>query len=307
MHLDSLGRRHRTKSQPLGARIELSDRDVRLINALRRHNPLPTPLAYYFWRGDASAHYNSFQDRMKKLFHGASGTGPLLTRPEELNPRHGPNPEPAWYELSDLGERIAWDATSAPRVLKRDPRHHRAMGGCITASFEILAPQHGLSFVHHEDIFLHPKCPRSTREALNPIHVDGYEPDALFGLRHVDTKRAYFFVGEWDRGTESFVREDKLQNSILQKIDKLTRIFAGRLYDDVWGIPNLRALFVFTSERRIATALRHLDGHPLADRFLFRALPDFSRFAWRAPRAPIEALFLPWRVSPERRAISLVG
>lgn len=293
MNKDAIGRRKRTVRQPLGKTIQREERDDRLLRGLRRHSPLPTPLAFELARGDGKAHYNSFQDRLTKLTHGAEAFPPLVERPIELNP-HGLNPEPAWYQLSPDGDAIAWADSRAPRIPKRDQMHHRGMGACVTASFEILAPSRGLTFVHHEDMLTHEKCPAETRLAANPLLLDGYEPDALFGLRRQDNKTA-FFVAEFDRGTESFMRDDKLQTSISSKLDRLLRIFDSRSYARHWGIKNLHALFLFTAERRIDTAMRYLEGKRHAERFLFKSLPTFARYSWRAPRKPIEELFAPWQ------------
>jgi hypothetical protein len=292
MNTDTLGRRKRTVSQPIGKTIKLDERDLRLLAGLRRHNPLPTPLAFEFWKGKGPAHYNSFQDRLKKLFHGTEEVPPFLLRPPELNPRTGSNYEPAWYEPSPQGEEVAWIDT--PAVPRRDGKHHRGMGACITASFEILAPSHGARFVHHEEIFTHERCPAHIKRAKNPLLIGDYEPDALFGLENTKTNRFKFYVAEFDRGTESFTREDKLQNSITQKLDKLLKLFAARTYETHWGLPNLTALFLFTNERRIAQALAYLANEPLAKRFLFKTFPDFARYQWRAPREPLGELYTPW-------------
>ena len=291
MDTDTLGRRRRTAAQPLGQTIVLTGRDKKLLAGLRRHSPLPTHLAFEFWRDGAQAHFNSFQDRMKKLFHGTDRMRPLVERPPELNPLVGSNYEPAWYQLSPFGEQLAPDVTAPLR--RRDPLHHRGMGACATASFELLAGAHGLRFVHREEIFSHPKAPPALRAANNPLAIAGYEPDDLFGFERAG--KFSFYVAEFDRGTESFTREDKLQTSVAQKIDKLTAIFSTRTYQAAWGIPNLKAMFLFTSERRVARALQYVEGTPHADRFLFKAFPTFERFAWRAPREPMADLFTPWQ------------
>lgn len=294
MKTDTIGRRKSNTSQSTGKRVDITEFDLALFRGLRRYHPLPTPLAFHFW--NTNGHYNSFQDRMRNLNHEAFVRmglerieGPVVERPWELNPPP-PNPEPAWYELTDAGRSLA--PTTAPIIASRDPRHHRGANACVGASFELLAPHYGMEVYHEEEIYLHSGCPSETSKTKNPRQIDGYEPDALMGLRILDAGYR-FFVREQDRGV-TFSRRDPNQTSNQQKIDKLLSLFASKRYQKHWGIPNLRAMFITTSQGRIDTMLEYLKGKPYAERFLFKALPQFHRRTWKAPREPISELFEPW-------------
>lgn len=275
---------------------------MRVLEALRRHHILPTPLLFPFWSGGERANYNNFQDRLTLLFNETTTGGPFLIRPAALNPEHGPNPEPAWYALSAAGYAALQDAGGMSALPKRDSFHHRAMGGCIAASFELLAPRHGMRAIHLDEILAHQRCPSATRRARNPLQIrlgSGrlLEPDGLLGIhyRGLDGGSRYtFFAREDDRGTESFVREDKLQSSIRAKLDAYCELFAERAFEHHFGLPNLRVLFSVVGQGRLRLILDYLEGGPMNDRFLFKSFPDFARHRWRAPRAPIVELFEPW-------------
>lgn len=293
-------RRHRTKSQPIGQGVELTDRVRRVLGALRRHHVLPTPLLFPFWaKGEERAWYPSFQRVMTRLFHEEKTGGPYVVRPGELNPDFGAKCEPAWYALSPEGLAVASSLTShtspAPR---KDGWFHRAMGACIGASFELGASRRGFRYMPLEELLSLDECPESTRRSNEPLVVKlprtgRLEPDDLFGIHYVGTGKRYF-AREDDRGTESFTRADKLQNSVKEKLDRYIELFQSEAYLTHWGLRNLKVLFITTQPGRIPTMLKYLEGKPYADRFLFKALPEFAPKSWTAPRAPLEALYEPW-------------
>lgn len=303
MKTDTKGRRKSNTSQSTGKEVRLTtEYDFPLFRGLRRYYPLPTPLVKLFWKPDGN-HY-SFQERGKWLNHekvvylpsGERIDGPMLERPWELNPPP-PNNEPAWYMLTPTAAALA--PTDAPVISYRDPMHHRGANACVGASFELLAPSHGMEAIHHEEIFLHPNCPPATRELKNPLQIDDYEPDALFALHDLsqgERKGFNFYVREQNRGV-GWSRKDPSQTSNKEKVDKLLKLFASRRYQAVWGIPNLRAMFLMTNQGSIDTALDYLRGKKYGERFLFKSLPQFHTRTWKAPRAPIAELFEPWQTT----------
>lgn len=303
MKLDSLGRRSRNQSQPSGKAVELTPRVLRVLGALRRHHYLPTPFLFLYFKDEQGGYFTRFREVMSKLFHEkntVSGdiAGPFVTRPASLNPNYGPNPEPAWYGLSAAGRAVAQAGKPVAVPGKRDPDHHRAMGGAIGASFELLAPTHGLEYLHLEDILADARCPEFTRQAKTPLYLKlragNLEPDDLFGFRDGDGK-ALFFVREDDRGTESFFRTDRMQSSFRAKLDRYMEFFGTRAYAERWGIPAPRVLIACTDESRVRLTLDYLKDKPHGRLFYALALPSFGRTRWRAPREPIAALFGDWQ------------
>jgi hypothetical protein len=294
--VDGIDRRLRTASQSTDKGVVLSKRDLQLFAALRRHAPLPTHLAFQFWRGAERAYFPYFQERLRDLFHERKGGGPFLVRPPELNPQWALG-EPAWYNLSKAGLAFAASLLERGRAIpKHDPLFHRAMGACIGASFELGATGRGMRYIHCEEILARPTCPEATRRSANPLLVSiGHgklEPDDLFGV-YAPGVGYRFFVREDDRGTESFDRSNRLQSSIRAKLDKYIELMTRGEYRVQWGVPNLRVMFVTTVPGRIETLRAYLRGKAHADRFLFKALPTFGAI-WRAPREPLDELFDPW-------------
>lgn len=296
-HVDGINRRLRTASQPTHKGVTLTTRDLRLFAALRRHGPLPTHIAFEFWRGEERAYFPYFQERVRDLFHEMRGGGPFLIRPPELNPQWALG-EPAWYDLSAAGRIAASVALDQSYPIpKRDPLFHRAMGACIGASLELGAPSRGLRYIGLDEILNRPTCPAATRQAANPLLVDisagKLEPDYLFGL-HSPGVGYRFFAREDDRGTESFHRTDRLQSSIRVKLDKYVQLMATGGFQARWGVPNLRVMFVTTSPGRLEMLLEYLRGKRCSDRFLFKAVASFGTI-WKAPRQPLGQLFEPWK------------
>jgi hypothetical protein len=304
MKTDTLGRRKRTESIPSEGMLRMTDGASGVLRALRRHPVLPTPLLYPFWRGDKKGDYTHFQKEMAKLFCadrvlGSDLRGKLVDKPPALNPDFGPQYEPNWYELTPAGRALSEGPVVLPTP--RDHEFHRAMGSSIDASFEITAPQHGLEYLHLEDILIHPKCPPATRAATNPLLIQTtlgkLEPDGLFALRHpgLEGKPVHrFYAREDDRSTESFHRSQGGQNSLQDKIDKYLAVFANRTYWHHFGIINMDVLFCVTQPGRIQTCLDYLRDKPFGDRFLFKVFPSFGVRRWRAPRAPVEDVYTPW-------------
>lgn len=290
--VDAIDRRHRDKSQPIGAGYELTDGVLRVLRALR-DGPLPTPILFEHYRGTEPSSYKYFQGVMTRVFHEKTHGGPFVYRPAALNPEP-PTREPAWYALTPAGEVLFKKETrySAP---KTDPLKHRAMGSCIAASFELLAPNYGIDYFDAEDIYAHEKCPKQTLTLANPLLLQTpagkLEPDGLMGFKYAEGFS--FFVREEDRGTESVEREDMSQTALKEKFEKYACVFGSKLYRQQWGLPNLRVLFTTTRPGRITTILKLLDGKPYADKFLFEALPNFG-VKWSSPRAPLAEVFEPW-------------
>lgn len=289
MKTDALNRRKRTETQPTGKNPRLTSDVLAFLEGLRRYHPLPTRLAFEFYPG--ITYYPSFQERLTDLTHERpDGEQPVIRRTEYFNPKGVLNSEPVWYELSDRGERIARGNAKNPLdVPERDHIKHRAFNACVGASLEVAKPDH-MELVHLEDIVAHDRCPALTKRLSNPLLLSlgkqYVEADRLFGFKRGGGFD--FYAVEIDRATETN------QRTIHDKLDRWSTVMTGKYHRSFWGIPNLKIMFITTAPGRIESLLAYLRGKPNADRFLFKAFPQFGD-DWRAPRRPLVELFEPWR------------
>jgi hypothetical protein len=309
-------RRSRNRVEPLDERIDLTDRDRRVFAALDRHGPLPTPILFEFWRGDADGYYGYFQNRMTQLANEQMEGVPYLARPIELNPPSGSKSEPIWYDLTSLSrlELSEKGLLSQHYPARKDKMQHRAMGACVGASIELAAREYGIRYISGEEMLAHANCPDATRLSKNPLRIalssGKLEPDAIFGLQYPSAGYR-FFAREDDRGTESYARADEMQTSLKEKLDKYTELMRTGAYRTWLGVSSFRVMFVTTQPGRVNTIRqRYLKGHPYADLFLLKAVapkeqgePSFG-VDWYAPRAPLEDLFGSWQTGDKPFDIS---
>jgi hypothetical protein len=287
-------RRKPYKPVSTGKLVLVQPREAYLGAAIERHGPLPRDIAYPFWAHGNGAAISIFKERMKHLVHEKVGGGPFLTRPWQLNP-DGPNPEPAWYDnaeaMRDLVARAGYHLAK-PRT---DYMPHRAMNACISASIELGAMRDGVPFISKEQILAHEKCPPETAKSATPLRIKlsktDLTPDNLIGLKP-ETYRYYTIEG--DRATMT-------PDAIEEKFDRYEEFFDRLLFKEVWGIRNLKVLFVTTEgeretqRQRIKTIMHRLRNKRHADKYLFKAVKGFSTQLWRAPRAPLWELWEePW-------------
>lgn len=291
MKTDALNRRKRTEIQPTGKDPVLNGAVLNLLEGLRRYHPLPPRLAFRLWNG--GNYYPYFQDKLTDLTHERpGGEAPVILRSEYFNPKGVLNSEPVWYELSPRGYAIAEGRAPHPiELLERDHIKHRAFNASVGASFEVLAPEYGLSLLTLEDILAHKRCPEATRTLRNPLAIPlpgerHVEPDRLFGLSYGEN-RFRFFAVEIDRATETNRR------TVFGKLDRWSEVMSAGLHTSFYGLPNMRVMFITTAPGRITQLLQYLDGKPHADKFVFKALPNFGDH-WRAPREPVAELFDQW-------------
>lgn len=289
MNTDALNRRRRTDVQPTGKDPQLNPPMLDLLEGLRRYHPLPPKIAFHLWPG--GNYYPYFQDKLTDFTNERpDGEEPVIVRPEYFNPKGVLNSEPVWYDLSPRGRRIALSLASHPlSIPERDHMKHRAFNACVGASFEVLVPEN-VRHIHLEEIIAHGNCPTATRALKNPLliplpHGKHVEPDRLMGLERPD---GFSFFGiEVDRATESNIR------TVFEKLDNWITVMDRGIFRSFYGLPNFRVLFITTAPGRIDSYLDYLQGKPKADRFLFKALPNFG-VHWTAPRAPIAELYEPW-------------
>lgn len=288
-------RRFRSSSQATGKAYVLTPRKLRILQALR-HGPAPTALLNRPFYGGQPGWHGTVQKNLTDLFHEEYEGQKLVYRPGELNPDKGPGCQQAVYDLTPKGMEVAEVHVSVPR---RDHPRHRVMGACIDLSFEQLGPEHGVVFHDQEEVLAHPNCPSETQNSGNPllIELDGakLEPDRLFKFESKATGLFRYWAREDCRGTVDFSNSSTKKISNKEKLDHYLELLTSKVYQKHWGLPNLSIMFVMTSEDRIDNMIHYLQGKKYAERFHFKALPQFSTKKWEYPKEPISELFTPWR------------
>ncbi len=305
-------RRHRTRQQADNRPAALTPGISRVLQLLRHCHVASTDLMFRAWCGEGRGNEVHFRNLMTRVFHnplklphGGFSETPVVFRPGELNPDKGAKCEPAWYALTPAGQALAQEGHSIALAGKRDHWHHRAMGGSVAASFQLLAPEFGLAYGTLEDILLRPKCPPGTKTAANPLILQlddrRLEPDDFFRLEYQrpDESAAFrYFAREDDRATEQIIERKTTGYSTTSSVeDKLLRhleVIAKGVFRTHFGITSYRVLFITTAPGRIDPLLDFLRGKPGAEFILFKALPNFSTDHWCAPREPMRQLFEPW-------------
>lgn len=283
---DTLNRRIRFAApQPLGKRIQLSDGDIAVFEALHRHGPLPSNYLFPF---SGTTHLNSFQHRLTKLYNGAPAGG-YLTRPQKQFESFFANYQPIIYDLNDRSTQVLSElGRLSPFINRTDPFLHRLMGACFGASIELAARKARLCYLSRSELLVKKgnamELPLSQFAARKVL-----VPDDVFALRSGDTMR--FYAVEIDRNTESIERSKRDQNTFGKKIDGYLDVMQHRTYRTHWGALNLSVLIVTTNATHMENMRKYLRGKnaEFARRFTFKALPTFGA-NWRVPSVVTDIL-----------------
>jgi hypothetical protein len=106
MDTDNLKRRLRSsKPQPNDNRIELSERDFRIFEALHRHGPLPTHYLYELTK-DLGRNFAAHQHRLTKLYNGTKDGTTFLTRPAQQFASYEARYQPLIYDLTPMAKHV---------------------------------------------------------------------------------------------------------------------------------------------------------------------------------------------------------
>jgi hypothetical protein len=285
---DALQRRLRhTKPQPVGNRIELSERDFSIFAAINRHGPLPAPYLFALTK-HLCKNETATQHRLTKLYNGTLTSPPLLSRPSQQFASFKARYQPLVYDLTPAAEKLL--AGRGTVIAKRgDPFVHRLMTACVTASIELGCKQRGLRYIPQAEILA-----RNSSKLPLPLRHGALIPDGLFGIEY--PIGFLFFAVELDRGTESIHRSNASQTGFGGKLESYLEVFESRSFKTHWGIPNLMVLTVTTSASRIgniAACLRARTDEKQAQRFLFRTKPEFGP-NWSVPAVMDDLLSEPW-------------
>lgn len=304
MATDLLNRRLRyARPSPLVRRIVLTEADYLLFEAINRHGPLPTHYLYEFTK-HIRRDYTHLQNRLTEFYNGDTN-GPWLTRPPQQFAGFEARYQHVVYDLAPRAKIALAERGTTTRFGPRrtDPFLHQLMQACIASSLELCAPSKGLRYIPREEILTHPKCPRLTRDAHNPmaIPISGLGqkaliPDDLFGLEYPSVGFR-FFAMEIDRNTESIERRNLKQRAFGAKIAGYLDILRRQTYRTHWGVPNLHILTVTTNSTHARNILEYVEkqGDPkYADRFAIASESSFGA-GWRVPKDVLSKLLdEPW-------------
>lgn len=310
MQLDARHRRLRTAPpQPDGRGIVLSERDYLIFEAINRHGPLPATYLYELTRHlPNTKHYQTFQNRLTKLYNGycanhrthryiANDAGrsvldpkhtcspvSYLSRPEQQWAAADAKYQPIIHDLAPQAA-VVLAERGVPLRTRSDPFLHRLMSACVGASFELGARRSGLVYADQARLFSHPKCPPETRADPNPLAlpVPGGTliPDNLFGIQR---DRPRFFAVEIDRKTES-INSEVAKSAYGRKLRGYLHVLRSETYRRRWGIPNLSVLTVTTNQmhlQHMREFYNALDASDLAEYFLFTSVSGFGS-NWKVP------------------------
>lgn len=293
--LDTLNRRIRyAKAQPQGKRIVLAETDIKVFEAIHRHGHLPSPFLFAF---SGTENFNSFQDRLTKLYNGASENGPYLLRPEKQFASIFADVQHLVYDLNRHSKEVIIEKWSP--FLRHDNHFvHQLMGACVGASIELGCPAKGVKYIPRHDVLSKKGNPMRI-----PLATSSLIPDDLFGIERDGSYR--FFAVEIDRNTESYHRDEipgaKQPSTIEKKFHAYLDVMKDPPkdvlypYKAIWGVPNLMVLIVTTDEAKKKKMQRELLklSDRFAKRFAFKVYPDFGNL-WRVPKAVLTDILEPW-------------
>ncbi len=326
MQLDALNRRNRfAKPQPLKARLEITERDLLIFEAIARHGKLPTNYIYELTKHKGKD-YTFLQKRLTQLYNGlcthpehkfkkfdlehtfehkCEGKGYVTRDFQQFNNLQA-RYQPIIYGLTDLAWEIFKDR-SLPR--SRDPFLHQFMQACVTASIELncMPITNGPRFISPEEILAKaPAMVRQQKILLSiPVHDDEIGhivPDYLFGLEYPEGGYRFFAL-EVDRNTESIAPTKRSKNNIAKKVRGYDDILSNATYKSHLLIPNLTVLFATTNETHMHNMIEHVrTNSSKPHKYLFKTFEDFGD-VWKVPRE-ILPVFEPWQTHEKQFDIS---
>lgn len=313
---DRIGRRSRLTPQSTGKRVSPTERDMRWLQKLAEHGPLPTSFLLAFSDGSHTSEKRA-SERLCDLFHedNTPDGGPYLIRPPQqfrtIDSRYNQlvyDVAPAgWLALQRSGAEISqYSAPSGPWL-------HRFMTACITASIELACLKRGdITFIPQSKILK-----RAGTTICYPVTITDritkrqmtkdLIPDALFGLRyHTPTgDRFRFFAIEADRATEPTTSANWNRKSFLRNLLQYDVYVAGGAYRQHLKLTApLLVLNVLSDQQRMERMVEYVaKSYPHGNSFmLFQAWEDFGP-AFRPPRPQSSLLMGEW----ERGGLGLLS
>jgi len=277
MKTDSLGRRIRTKRQPLGNHIQLQERDLAIFEFLHRHGGrLPTSFIH-----DATKHIardkQRLSHRLKDLYHEAR----LLDRDWKQEETRDPEYNELVHELNDnsielLKERGLYSPYT-PSM--RGAYKHQVMLSCISASFELNTQGTDLTYIPQ-----HHLLNRAGRDHQMTIAGDYVTPDEVFGLQ-IDGKDLFLFL-EIDRGTEATSSQNFNRKSWTRSIKQYRQVIGHGHYKDHFKVNHGALLLIITVSKAKQEGILKViqEEYPQGCNYiLVTHMPEFGR-AFHPPK-----------------------
>ncbi|OYV40956.1 MAG: hypothetical protein B7Z80_03205 [Rhodospirillales bacterium 20-64-7] len=213
LQTDTLTRRIRfAPPQPIDQRIDITDSDLALFEAIHRHGPLPS---HYLFAFTGKSHFNSHQHRLTKLYNGTAH-GAYLVRPSQQFASFHARYQPVVYDLNEKSKQLLIEhGKLSPYIKRLDPFLHRLMSACVGASIELSCTPRGLTYIPRHAILKRTDSPMEL-PLSQFVPQKSLVPDDVFGIDYGGSYR--FFAVEIDRNTESIERRKIDQNTFGKKL-----------------------------------------------------------------------------------------
>lgn len=286
---DKIQRRNRFEPQSTGKRVSLKPRDLRWLEALRDHGPLPS---HYLHAFTDTTHQSAKASRIR-LTDLASEThtphnGVYLTRPAAQ--RSGANVlnRSLVYDLSKAG----WKALDAPKsefCRPTGPFPHQLMVSTVTASIELSClKSSSMRYIPGWQILARAGASLSVETAIKMPQKRKTErhrlvPDQLFAIEFTKCgKKSYLaFLVECDRGTEPVISASPARKSYLRNYLQYREFVGSGHYKEKYGLnTSCLVINVMSSEGR---QKRYMDliqkQSPNGNSYmLFQTIENFGAF-----------------------------
>lgn len=250
--------------------VELTDRDVTIIQALERHRFLTTDHLLALTEGKSR---QGLTRRLRELYDAG-----YVDRPKaQLLAMAYAEKRPMVYALGNEGADllsnrfqlrlpdIYWTEKNR-RVKEKFVEHTLGVADFLVA-LEVACREAGnIKVISKDDLLT--AAPEATRRKRHPfrwqtrVHWNNewqelaIVPDAIFGLHYTDRpegkNNAYFLV-EVDRGTMPITRRELSQTSFARKLHSYADLHQRKVLSEVLGIRNFCVLTITTSKERIAS------------------------------------------------------
>lgn len=287
---DALNRRSRfAKPQPEDFRIEITERDFAIFDAIHRHGALPSNYIYELTK-QYGKDLTFLKKRLTQLYNGycphpdhrSQNKDGHVCRPITFLKRN-------WAQFDTFHARyqhLVYDLTENSKSLLKNPLPsrrsssfaHDLFASCIAVSAEVGAPPH--EFIHRNDIL--EKAGRKT--VAIPLSEGNLVPDDLFGLKYSDGKYRFFAL-EADMSTQPVASKNLERSSIAKKLKEYQSVLTDKLHTQHLTIPNITVLFATTNDAHKQTMIEFVREtvHPTYQKkFLFKSFANFET-PWRVP------------------------
>lgn len=273
------------------APIRLTERDCEIIRLINRHRFLRSHQIIVLIGGSTQ----NLSRRLQRLFHHG-----YLERPRaQLQYYERNGSQTIAYGLGNKSGSLlqlnpsAWGEKN--RGIGRMYLAHALLVSDVMVSLELACRQHGVRFLHEDELNLPVTAPLHWRARLRDGTKLGVIPDRVFALEYSNqngqVQRIYYFL-EADRGTMPVVREKLTQSSFYRKLLAYEATWANKVHQRHLGIPRFRVLTVTTSAARVKSLLdacsRLQRGHGLflfADQSVLQR--DLLTAVWQCGKAAV--------------------